>query len=485
MNRQTLNRFILLLTFVTISSCSSVATYDVELTVHPDEVIGQTGRYLTGIHFVYNYERDEYYEDDSIATWARDAGVTVARFPGGSVVKYWDWRNPTGYQKTDHWDDPKTARVPGSEWMSLDEYLHFVDVAGITPLIGVNMLSGVRNDRVEDSVSRASDQVKYVVSRGHEGAFYYLGNEDIGLLGGIEEAARTFVLHARAIKEIDPEARLLWNDNHVDRDRFRRFLEIAGEHADGLEFHGKWPYGDRRIDDKMTVEGWQQHFPFSERKRGQFSARARDLRAYARDLGRPDLIFANNEYGLAQFREERFVGFDRYLYGLVSIEFLQDLFIGQFDMAAFWSNVAATRSAGGDRHSRRLLDTEAEGTVRLNPFHFGLELLASAQGKNIVQLDGGGPSGYGFAVRMDESLQIFLLNKSSESSTVHIVHHGEIDPNPGGTMLSLVGTPDKWGRLADSEISLSEDAVKLVLPALSYSKISVTVRSGSPRMIDE
>ena len=40
-------------------------------------------------------------------------------------------------------------------------------------------------------------------------------------------------------------------------------------------------------------------------------------------------MFANNEYGLVPFEHGRFIGFDRCEFGLVAIEFLQDLFIGQ------------------------------------------------------------------------------------------------------------------------------------------------------------
>ena len=462
-----------LVVILAIASCSLSPVAGDEISVRLDEELGTIGKYLTGLHFVYSEEKDAYYADDSFARWARQAGVAIARYPGGTVVKYWDWQNPTGYKKQDFWDEPDLQGAPPEEWMNLDEYLNFVEVSGVAPLIGINLLSGVRNDRVEDSVARARDQVKYVVSKGHKGAFYYLGNEDMGLLGGIEEAARMFVRHAEAIKRIDPAAKLLWNDNFINEDRLRQFLSIAGGHADGVEFHGKWPYGGKKFDHVVSIAEWQQHFPFSVLKKGQFSERALALRHYAVTLGYPNLMFANNEYGLSQYPQDRFRGFDRYVYGLVAIEFLQDLFIGQFDMAAFWSTVPADKPKGGARAERRLINTDVGN--RLNPLRFGFEMLSSAQGKRLVRIEGGGPDGYGFGALSDDQLEVFLLNKSNDHNSVDIRIVGATTIGSGGRITSLVDTPDHWGKLEETPITVKEQSVKVILPPLFYSKIVLPV----------
>lgn len=456
---------------VLAASCSLSNVEANEIIIHVDDEIGSTGRYLTGIHFVYSDEKDDIYEDDSIARWARKAGIPTARFPGGTVIKYWDWKDPTGYQKVDIWDDPESLKAAPSEWMSLNEYLHFAEVSGITPLIGINMLSGVRNDRVDESIERAREQVQYVVSKGFEGVFYYLGNEEISQVGNIEKEARIFVRHARAIESVDPTARLLWNDNAVNDARLRRFLAIAGSYADGVEFHGKWPYGGRQNKRLVTLQDWQKHYPFSVLNRGRFSQRALELRAYAEELGYPDLMFANNEYGLSQFEHERFVDFDRFDYSLVALEFLQDLFIGQFDMAAYWSNVPSGGRLGGERSERSLIDTESGN--RLNPLHFGFEMLSSALGKRLVRMDSGSHVAYGFATLEDGQLEVFLLNKTNENEPIELNIRGSARPRSTAIITSLVDTPDHWGTLHKSNVTVSAPAVPVVLPAMSYSKITL------------
>jgi len=446
----------------------SFSSFAGDIYLQLDKDSGYLGKYLTGIHFVYCNEKDAIYKDDSIAKWARKAGVSTARFPGGGIIKYWDWKNPTGIKNVDSWDKGTFTQVDPSQWMSMDEYLHFVDVSGITPLIGINLLSGVRNNRVDDSIKRAVEEVKYVVSKGHKGAFYYLGNEDMGKMGGIEGGAKIFLAHAKAIKQVDPSAKLFWNDNLLNEARMQQFLDIAGEYADGVEFHGKWPYGGIKFNHNVTLADWQQQFPFVDEKRGSYSDRALALRAYAKQLGYPNLMFANNEYGLAH-KKDRYIGFNRFDFGLVAIEFLQDLYIGKFDMAAFWSNVSANNNERPDSEGQTLIDT-ALGN-RLNPVHFGFELLSSAQGKKLVKIEQGDPGGYGFAALSDDTLEIFLLNKTNVSSKINIKIEGDKKINSEGKIVSMIDTTDHWGALKKDSIQLQDRFLKVSLPALSYSKI--------------
>ena len=223
----------------------------------------------------------------------------------------------------------------------------------------------------------------------------------------------------------------------------------------------------------VTVADWQEHYPFSVLNRGQFSQRALTLRRFASELGYPDLMFANNEYGLSQFEKERFIGYNRFVYGLVAIEYLQDLFIGRFDMAAFWPNVPSDADMGGAREERSLIDTTAGN--RLNPFHFGLEMLASAEGKRLARIEGGGPDGYGFAAISDDRLEVFLLNKSSTPSSIELRISGATSIGPAGHITSLVDTPDHWGRLQETPMTIDASPIEVILPPLSYSKIVLPV----------
>lgn len=64
-----------------------------------------------------------------------------------------------------------------------------------------------------DWVPRATMQVKYVVSQGFPGAFWYIGNED-----GAPQHATLIAEHCRAIKAVDPTLKCGWNDNNLNPD---------------------------------------------------------------------------------------------------------------------------------------------------------------------------------------------------------------------------------------------------------------------------
>lgn len=476
--------------FAFICSFANSQTFDINAEANK---AGFSGIHMLGAHFVYNDEKDIIYNDNTFANWARRAGYKTARFPGGTVIQTWDWNDPTGLQKpeVDYWDQPDPVKVDPARWMSLDEYLRFARIAEIRPLIGINLLSGARFGRIDDSVKRAGEQVRYVMSKGFRGAFYYLGNEDMHEMGGLEAAADIFRRHAMEIKRIDPSAKLFWNDNIVglnNNTRLEKFLGIVGRspegmpYADGVEFHAKWPGDEDTIAEPVTLDFWRSQVPLNIAGRGVFSERASALRAKAAAAGYPSLMLANNEWGLSQFKGEIFQRFSRYDYSLVAIDYLQDLFIGQYDVAAFWSNVAADKNGTPDREMKRLIDT-SNGN-RLNPMHLGFEMLASAQGQkiaNVLDRTSGSvsrnPSCYGFAAFGNGRFEVFLMNKSTNPANVDIKIRGISLGNQRAVKKSLIDTADHWGEVTVEYVPLQNNKMIFTLPPMSYTKIQL---SGIP-----
>ena len=100
-------------------------------------------------------------------------------------------------------------RVPENQWMSLEEYMDFVDETGITPLVGVNYNNHYHPDWMseEESVAKAKRQAEYVVNtRGYKGAFFYIGNED-----NVQHYPERWRKHALAIKQVDPTIKTIFN----------------------------------------------------------------------------------------------------------------------------------------------------------------------------------------------------------------------------------------------------------------------------------
>merc|ERR1712232_1333393 len=161
----------------------------------------------------------------TMADWSRKAGLHTARYPAGEA-SYWNWEDPSGTmgKTTLNPNFDEKDRAPAEDWMSLDEYLDLCEAAGLTPLIGVNYNCHMKYYVPQDeSIARAVRQVQHVKGRGFKGAFWYIGNEDRADLHAAEIAA-----HARAMKSIDPDIKVFWNDNNQSPSRLKSFLAEAG-----------------------------------------------------------------------------------------------------------------------------------------------------------------------------------------------------------------------------------------------------------------
>lgn len=171
------------------------------------------------------------------------------------------------------------------------------------------------------------------------------------------------------------------------------------------------------------------------------------LRAAAEEAGRPDLLLANNEYGLVKpptFAPD----FDRYTKAMVVTEFALEMYVSGYDMAAFWD----TSDGGHLDHSEHML-TDTSSSYRFNPMHFGLEFLGrSTNGTKVQMTSGEEQRVHGFAAvsgTSDSPVVIaYLLNKYAVPRSIQIEMEG-IGTATGtarnATAESVVDTADHWG----------------------------------------
>ena len=461
--------------------------------------------YLVGMHSVYSTEPDTFYnyEDRSYEKWLKDSKISTMRYPGGSVVRTYDWEDPTGwhqdneleanYPQSDRWrngyDDSED--IDAMEWTSLDEYIEVVKASGITPLLGVNITSAhaLKNTvpSVEaNSVDRAVRMVKKLKDEGLAGAFYYLGNE--GKNGGWENEARLFIKHAKAMKVEDPTIKCMFNHNDLTPTYLTNYLNYedengdkAGDYIDIVETHGKWPYGGDPDMPNGTFSEWQTESPIRDRKNGTTTQLNQGGRAWrdaipiletaASNAGFPDIKFANNEYGLG--KGSNLDGFNRYTKNLLVIDMLQEHFIGNWYMACYWSQ---TKNA--EEGIKEKKQNNGNISYRFNPMHFGFEMLAEAQGAEMIQMNEttNNPSVYGFTARKNGEYLIYLINKSNNEQDIEIdFKDSDNDINfLDGTTLTLdisaeSGSDEEYGTLVKTDITKIVDGkFSSTLPPLTY-----------------
>ncbi len=422
--------------------------------------------YLVGLHQVYTFTPDEAFADGKLADWIKRSGISTSRYPGGTVVKHWDWENPTGQPFINSLDpefDP-SLNPPASEWMSLDEFLDFSKSAGLAPQFGVNAATGSLYDMKAEGIAKAARMVSYVKERGFGGGLWYIGNEEAHYHGGTIGYAQVFRRYAEAMKAVDPNIRIFWNANNPTHKNIQEFLQNDGGTADGLETHGKWPYGGKPDLPTATFEEWLEEVPLRDRKNGdkaaggrQWRYAANDYRGWAAEVGR-DLLISNNEYGFGS----QMYGFSRYTKGLLMTEMIMEHCIGNWFSTCFWD---LTRGTDGG-----LLDKQAD--YRRNPVGIGMNMLADCQGGSFLQSIFTSLTGvHGFAAKKDKVLMIYILNKTLEPQSLAM----ELDGHSEGTghARQMQDSADGYGQLKKVSVRKEDNTFSIDLPPLSFSEVII------------
>eukprot|EP00041_Stephanoeca_diplocostata_P035070 m.1224826 g.1224826 ORF g.1224826 m.1224826 type:complete len:595 (+) comp24627_c0_seq9:70-1854(+) len=445
--------------------------------------------YLAAMSFVYCWAPDRVYSNGTMVQWARKNNVATARYPAGTA-SYWDWEHPSGNMGMSALDPSYNASkaAPPENWMNMSEYLDLCSAIQMRPLIGVNYNCHAKYFVSQnDSIARAVRQVEYVVARGFRGAFYYIGNEDGASIPAHTEQIAN---HARAMKQVDPTIKIFWNDNDLNAGKIANFLKITGPGVmDGAEFHGKWPYGGTPPLRPATFDQWLTEAPLMERKsRTLWRDRIAPMRKAAAAAGQREFLLANNEYGLG--KPSNMVGFNRFTKSLVNIEFAMELFIGGYDMAALWDNgdgqTMGTPRSNNSLYDQMLLDTDAD--FRMNPVHFGLELLFTSVNTSMLAFNTTAPRVHGFCSEPPSRVHApahasapnhtccFLINKIQVDVTVHIRVPADL-PRLSQAR-SVEDTSDHWGRLTDTsarmQVVQTTDVTvvyAVTLPSLSFTAL--------------
>jgi len=246
----------------------------------------------------------------------------------------------------------------------------------------------------------------------------------------------------------------------------------VGTVIDGAEFHDKWPFGGQPHLPSFDYTQWLEEVPLvAHRNKATWRERIEQLRETAREIGRPDLLLANNEYGLGKPRY--LTGFNKYTKSLVSVEFALEMYVGGYDMAVFWDN-----GDGGhkDHADAMLMDTQSD--YRMNPVHLGLAMLGRCVNDTMLRVTTSQKQVHGFAAHSpnNDDLRIFLINKFESDQTVSIATPFDLEENPAAE--AMVDSADHWGMMESIKVDCSSPLCKLKLPRLSFTLITARRRAS-------
>lgn len=332
-------------------------------------------------------------------------------------------------------------------------------------LWGVNLGSGRRFNRLQDSLDEARRLIRYCKEREYKVRHWYIGNECfIGWTA--QEYAEYIDLYAQALKSVDPAIIIVgdWKFGPERKHRFEQTLLIAktSKHINVIEVHEKWgnALGLNEDAGAATLEGWQQE---SGIYGGKLDASIERFLAEMKAAGK-NVQIPFNEWGAAM--ESQTAPFH---VALVKADYLITLFRHPVYSACEWNlNMGSSKS--------KILVTTNDGhaLTGLNPAAHIFELCAPALERQSVPLTSSDRFVYGFAAKHSATgvVQVYLLNKYANAATVELTVGGATRKGLRYDVASFVAP----GVVKEAEKRLADDSQPplIRLDPLSFNRITVT-----------
>ena len=391
----------------------------IQITVDAAKPLWSISRHLTGMHFVYGFERDSLYRDERIADWMKRAKVGMIRWPGGTAVQSYHWDQLNGISfGADTWDpECRQPPAPPADYMDLDEYIAFCRRVGAEPMVGVNLNSGRQFNRLQDSLDEARRLIGYCRDKGYKVRHWYIGNECFKGWTA-EKYAASIDLYANALKSVDPDIVIVgdWKFGPTVKHRFEQTLLIAkaSKQLNVMEIHEKWgtEWGMNEETGAGTLQDWQKEAGLYN---GKLDACIERFLAEMKAAGK-DVKIAFNEWGADMKGDST-----PFTIALVKADYLISLFRHPVYSACDWNlNMGSPKS--------KILVSANKGheLTGFNPAARVFELCAPALGQQSVAMTSSDPLVYGFSAKdpVTDAVQIYLLNKYSDPVTVELAIGG-------------------------------------------------------------
>ncbi|HHW11281.1 MAG TPA: hypothetical protein GXX29_15100 [Firmicutes bacterium] len=381
------------------------------LKVDHKQVIGSISPLLMGVNVIYHLERDAYWRPEMIPAALRPLRMGFIRYPGGEITSVYHWDKPTGRT----WQvDPWSPSFDGyyadpAEWMSIDEYMDIVRQVGATPMLGINISSAHKFNRVEEGVAQAEAFLRYCLEKGYNVKHWFLDNEvylpQSYVTLTAEEYADYINLYSEALKRIDPEIEIIINWRPRWETAWEIILERAGHNIDYIDLHSYWSWGS------ASFERWLER-PLSRSNNLTYESIIAMFKQIFQLRGL-DIKVGILEWNVGVGEDaRRYVS--PYQAGLMNAEFFLQFIRGGLDAAAFWP-----LHYEGQWRERALLSVSAD-KVKTMPVYDVFSLYAAVLGDHLVYCSSDQQWNLAFAAlnREGDRLTVYVLRKDGQYAPI-------------------------------------------------------------------
>lgn len=453
-------------------------TYDI--LIDAAALQGKVSPYLMGFGTIYSFERDAWWSNGTgkMPTLLKEFNTGILRYPGGAVVNRYHWNNLNGQGWQDNWNPNYDISndKSGTEFMNVDEYMENVRALDAEPMLGINMGSGLKYNRVQDGIDEAVALVQYCQDKGYEVKYWYLDNEAYHKGANYRMTAREYAeqinLYVPALKEVNPNIEIIINWESKIRSKnegLKSLVNIAGNNIDIIEVHWYWSWQD------ATFEHWYSSFPMDTKNEWynglSFTEEIKAFGPLMNSLGHGHIKLASNEWNIAPGPNETSTPskFESAL--MISEQFSQYIDAGLF-MACFWG--LYWPHAEGNSVNRLILDPSRNYDENASAKMF--KMYADAMGGTKVSCSSSLDGVYDIAIldKVNNRLLIYIINKKQSRETLST----GIDLNNYSigsvTTTTFTSGRDENGALSNLQTHIENDSRLLIdLPKNSLTKIVI------------
>lgn len=457
----------------------------VTITCDFDDKSHTISPYLVGTNSIHYEMDDNFWENTEIKPALTEMNCGLLRYPGGGPTSYYHFNDMNGQGWFDTWDPSydRSLDQPNADFLDLDEYIALCTETGAIPLVGVNIDSGIRYNRVQDGVNEAKALAQYCVDNNYNVTRFYIGNEPYSSHANAltwQEYAAQIKLYSPAIKEVIPHAEIIINWRHdVRRNDVWLLLEDVAEHIDVYDAHWYWSWGS------VTFDKWKNELPmdsnsnsavkesytgeieyFHQKKARYFNLRNLKLACLEWNIGQSVDIASRPEI---------------YQSAIMQSEMLMQFMDGGLDMAALWAIYWPNNKPEVAEKSNSRYIAHPVNNFEISPNVEMFGLMSAAGGKSKYASISSSNKVYPLTVSNEDSSEtfIYLLNKSQNESSIAVSAPKSNDCN-----LKIFSTDDiamTDGSLKTASVTYNDNlgVYQFSMPAYSLARLRIGVLESS------
>jgi alpha-L-arabinofuranosidase len=388
------------------------------ITIDASKEEGVISPLIMGFNTVYCYEPDQVWErgNGRIPQLLQQLNTGILRYPGGTVLTHYHWENPTGQGWVDTWD-PKfdgLKNLPPSSYMDIDEYLDVCAKLKTEPLVGINLGSGKKYNRINDGIEEAKRLMMHFKKRGIKVKYYYLDNEPYHETANYTFTAAEFAglvnLYVPEMKKIDNDIRIIVNTHPRNLDYTGTLIKQAGNHINYLDIHYYWRWGN------ATYDNWKKEIPMRQGTGLPYVQQRGFYRKLADSLGQPHIDLISLEWNVGQIGKNNPVPTEAQVALMAAEEFTQFIQSGM-PIATFWP-ISWPRNT--EFQTRVLLNAQEQ--YRTNKVFDMFRMYKNVLGQKMVNNEGATDALRVLSVKSTkgDTLWVYIMNKQPDQAAADI-----------------------------------------------------------------